>query len=74
MTLTGEQVRHARALLTRPENSVASIARLLGVSRSTLYKHIPELGDGHQPRHKALQPMRGAGNNRAMSTATASSS
>jgi len=33
-------------MLTRPENSVASIARLLGVSRSTLYKHVPELSGG----------------------------
>ncbi|WP_051049483.1 helix-turn-helix domain-containing protein [Nocardiopsis kunsanensis] len=38
-----EQVRHARDLLSRPDNSVSSIARLLGVSRSTLYKHVPEL-------------------------------
>jgi len=44
--MTSEQVRHARDLLTRPENSVASIARLLGVSRSTLYKHVPELSKG----------------------------
>ncbi|MEU7002646.1 helix-turn-helix domain-containing protein [Nonomuraea sp. NPDC046570] len=35
--LTPEQVRHARDLLTQPDNTVASIARLLGVSRSTLY-------------------------------------
>lgn len=41
--LTPEQVAHARDLLSRPENSVASIARLLGVSRSTVYKHVPEL-------------------------------
>ncbi|MGI5122099.1 helix-turn-helix domain-containing protein [Marinactinospora thermotolerans] len=40
------QIRHARDLLTRPDNSVASIARLLGVSRSTLYKHVPELSSG----------------------------
>ncbi|MEU8347684.1 recombinase family protein [Spirillospora sp. NPDC048832] len=40
--LTPDQVRQARALLTRPEESVSSIARLLGVSRSTLYKHVPE--------------------------------
>ncbi|WP_262391815.1 recombinase family protein [Nocardiopsis sp. CNR-923] len=46
--LTPEQVRHARNLLARPENSVASIARLLGVSRSTLYKHVPELGGGRR--------------------------
>lgn len=41
--LSPEQVRHARELLTRPDNTVAAIARLLGVSRSTLYKHLPEL-------------------------------
>jgi DNA invertase Pin-like site-specific DNA recombinase len=42
--LTPEQVHQARTMLARPENSVASIARMLGVSRSTLYKHVPELG------------------------------
>jgi transposase-like protein len=42
--MTPEQVRHARALLTEPGNTVASIARLLGVSRSTIYKYVPELG------------------------------
>lgn len=41
--LTPEEVRHARQLLTNPDNTVSSIARLLGVSRSTLYAHIPEL-------------------------------
>ncbi|MFD6096189.1 recombinase family protein [Nocardiopsis flavescens] len=51
--MTPEQVRHARDLLTRPDNSVASIARLLGVSRSTLYKHVPELSGG---RRTALAP------------------
>ena len=30
-------------LLTRPENTVASIARLLGVSRNTIYKYLPEI-------------------------------
>ncbi|MFE6309290.1 recombinase family protein [Nocardiopsis sp. NPDC057823] len=44
--MTPEQIRHARDLLERPDNSVASIARLLGVSRSTLYKHVPELSGG----------------------------
>jgi len=44
--MTAEQIRPARDLLTCPENSVASIARLLGVSRSTLYKHVPELSGG----------------------------
>jgi DNA invertase Pin-like site-specific DNA recombinase len=35
--MTPEQIRHARDLLTRPENTVASIARLLGVSRNTIW-------------------------------------
>jgi len=42
--MTAEQVRHARDLLTHPDNTVSSIARLLNVSRSTIYKYVPELG------------------------------
>ena len=42
--MTPEQVRHARDLLTRPDNTLSSIARLLGVSRSTIYKYVPDLG------------------------------
>ncbi len=41
--MTAEQIRHARDLLARPDNTVSSIARLLGVSRATLYKDVPEL-------------------------------
>jgi DNA invertase Pin-like site-specific DNA recombinase len=33
--MTPEQIRHARALLTQPDATIASIARLIGVSRST---------------------------------------
>ncbi|WP_455754314.1 helix-turn-helix domain-containing protein [Streptomyces erythrochromogenes] len=44
--LTDEQVRHARDLLARPENTVTSIARLLGVSRNTIYNYVPELKGG----------------------------
>lgn len=44
--LTPEQVRHARSLLADPDNSIASIARLLGVSRATVYAHVPELRQG----------------------------
>ncbi|WP_227013397.1 recombinase family protein [Pseudonocardia sp. EC080619-01] len=44
--LTPDQVHHARAMLTRPEHSVAAIARLLGVSRTTVYKAVPELAAG----------------------------
>ncbi|MGW4720408.1 helix-turn-helix domain-containing protein [Nocardia sp. NPDC004260] len=38
-------MRQARAILTRPEETVSSVARLLGVSRSTMYKYVPELTD-----------------------------
>ena len=41
--MTAEQIRHARDLLTRPDNTVSSIARLLGVSRATICKYVPEL-------------------------------
>jgi DNA invertase Pin-like site-specific DNA recombinase len=41
--MTPEQVRHARDLFSRPNNTVSSIARLLNVSRSTIYKYVPEL-------------------------------
>jgi DNA invertase Pin-like site-specific DNA recombinase len=45
--MTTEQIRHARDLLARPDNTVSSIARLLGVSRSTIYKYVPELDRGN---------------------------
>ncbi|TDO30227.1 DNA invertase Pin-like site-specific DNA recombinase [Kribbella sp. VKM Ac-2527] len=41
--MTLEQIQSARTLLTQPENSVSSIAKLLGVSRSTIYKYVPDL-------------------------------
>ncbi|MBD2900686.1 hypothetical protein amrb99_96950 [Actinomadura sp. RB99] len=41
--MTPEQIRHACALLIQPDATVSSIARLLGVSRSTIYKYVPEL-------------------------------
>ena len=44
--LTAEQIRHARDLLTRPDNTVSSIARLLGVSRATIYKYVPAVTTG----------------------------
>ncbi|MER5624556.1 helix-turn-helix domain-containing protein [Streptosporangium sp. NPDC002544] len=44
--MTLEQVRHARALLTQPDATVSSIARLLNVSRSTIYKYVSELAMG----------------------------
>ncbi|MEV6544206.1 recombinase family protein [Streptomyces sp. NPDC051665] len=44
--MTEEQVRHARDLLARSENTVPSIAKLLGVSRNTIYNYVPELKGG----------------------------
>lgn len=41
--INAEILRAARDMLPNPEASVASIARLLGVSPGTLYNHIPEL-------------------------------
>ena len=47
--MTAEQIRQARDLLTLPGNSISSIAWLLGLSRSTIYKYPAELADGHRP-------------------------
>lgn len=44
--MTEEQVRHARSMLTDPEATITSIAKLLGVSRTTIYKYVPELAAG----------------------------
>lgn len=44
--MTEEQIRHARAMLTDPDASITSIAKLLGVSRMTIYKYVPELAAG----------------------------
>ena len=61
--MTPEQIRHARDLLTRPENTVASIATLLGVSRNTIYKYLPELKQGRAaltaaPEQRAISAAR----------------
>jgi DNA invertase Pin-like site-specific DNA recombinase len=39
--LTAQQLREVRALLLRPEHTISSVARALGVSRSTIYKYLP---------------------------------
>ncbi|MEV4382034.1 helix-turn-helix domain-containing protein [Streptosporangium sp. NPDC049644] len=41
--MDAEMVARARRMLAQPEETVSSIAELLRVSRSTLYKYIPEL-------------------------------
>ncbi len=48
-TMTGERIRHARDLLTRPGSTVSSIARLPGVSRATICKYVPEVTTGRVP-------------------------
>ncbi|WP_245551273.1 helix-turn-helix domain-containing protein [Nocardia paucivorans] len=53
--MSDEQIRQARALLTRLDESVSSIARLLGVSRTTLYKYLPEF-TGSRPE-PAVHPI-----------------
>ena len=40
--LTPEQLREVRELLLRPESAVSGVARQLGVSRSTIYKYLPD--------------------------------
>jgi hypothetical protein len=52
--MTPEQIRHARDLPTRPNNTVSSIA----VSRSTIYNYIPELDPR---RHRGNQRRSGRG-------------
>ncbi len=52
--MTAAQIRHARDLLTRPDNTVSSIARLLGVSLATICKYVPEVTAGRVPA--ALPP------------------
>jgi len=41
--MTPEKVAYALQLLAEPDRSISSIAKLLGISRSTLYKALPEL-------------------------------
>jgi hypothetical protein len=41
--LTAEQLREVRALLLRPDHTVSSVARTIGVSRSTIYKYLPDI-------------------------------
>jgi hypothetical protein len=47
---TYEGLAAARALLAQPDATIASIARLLGVSRATIYKYVPELKTGQRPQ------------------------
>ncbi|WP_433356299.1 helix-turn-helix domain-containing protein [Microtetraspora malaysiensis] len=44
------------ALLAQPDATIASIAQLLGVSRATIYKYVPELKTGQRPQLEAGAP------------------
>jgi DNA invertase Pin-like site-specific DNA recombinase len=57
--LTPEQLGEVRALLLRPEHTISSIARTMGVSRSTLYKYLPDIprtDTGGRPAAAHLAP------------------
>ena len=54
--MTEEKLRQARAMLAQPEETISSIARLLGVSRATLYKHLPEITTAGLPPDKRSGP------------------
>jgi DNA invertase Pin-like site-specific DNA recombinase len=55
--LTPEQLREVRALLQRPEHTISSVARAIGVSRSTIYKYLPP-PDRAPAAHLAPYPAR----------------
>lgn len=52
-SLTPDLVLRARELLTDANATVASVARQLGVGRSSLYRHLPELTGRAQPNGRA---------------------
>jgi DNA invertase Pin-like site-specific DNA recombinase len=54
--MTEEKLRQARTMLARPEETISSIARLLGVSRATLYKHLPEITTAGLPPDRRPGP------------------
>ncbi|MFG1912994.1 recombinase family protein [Kribbella sp. NPDC048928] len=58
--MSPEQVQHAKDLLGNPDNTVSSIARLLGVSRATIYKYVPELRSPAVPAGPVLPELQGA--------------
>ena len=49
--ITPEILPASRDMLPNPDNSVESIAKILGVSPGTLYNHIPDLRELRTSRH-----------------------
>jgi DNA invertase Pin-like site-specific DNA recombinase len=54
--LTPEQLREVRDLLLTQENTVSGIARQLGVSRSTIYKYLPDVMNAGAAAAPAAHP------------------
>ncbi len=54
--VTDELLRAARDMLPNPENSIETIAALLGVSVGTLYNHVPDLKELRGSRIPAQLP------------------
>ena len=55
--MTAEQISHARDLLTRPDNTVSSIARLLGVNRTASRSPSPASRRGGQDMSAVTPPV-----------------
>jgi DNA invertase Pin-like site-specific DNA recombinase len=53
--LTRDQLREVRDLLLRPEGTVSGVARQLGVSRSTIYKYLPDVMHAGAPGRPAVE-------------------
>jgi DNA invertase Pin-like site-specific DNA recombinase len=59
--LTPQQLTEVGDLLRRPENTLSGVARSLGVSRSTLYKYLPDVMHAGVPtRPAASEPGKSA--------------
>jgi hypothetical protein len=54
--MTAKQIRHARDLRTRPDNTAAAIASLPCVSHATTHKYILEVTTGRQAAVPASRP------------------
>ena len=54
--MTASQIRHARDLLTRPDNMVSAIASLPSVNHATTYKYVLEVWTPTGRQAVALPP------------------
>lgn len=54
--LTPEQLREVRDLLLTPESTVSGVARRMGVSRSTIYKYLPDVMHAGASGGPAVEP------------------